>query len=127
MAGRNSIDIDLARVERLAAQGLTDEQVATSLGVSQSTITRRKRTSDQFAEALNRGKVRGIEEVTNTLWLNATEKQNTSAAIFYLKNRAGWSEKAAVSAEHIGQVSVEHGIEDALAVLQRYGIDPGEL
>ena len=82
MAGRNPIDIDLARVERLAAQGLTDEQVATSLGVSQSTITRRKRTSDQFAEALNRGKVRGIEEVTNTLWLNATEKQNTSAQSF---------------------------------------------
>ena len=52
MAGRNPIDIDLVRVERLAAQGLTDEQVATSLGVSQSTITRRKRTSDQFAEAL---------------------------------------------------------------------------
>ena len=59
--------------------------------------------------------------------MNATEKQNTSAAIFYLKNRAGWTEKAAVSAGHTGQVCIEHGLENALAVLQRYGIDPGEL
>ena len=50
MAGRTPIDIDLARVERLAAQGLTDEQVATSLGVSQSNHPQ-EAPSDQFAEA----------------------------------------------------------------------------
>jgi transposase len=127
--GRKPIEIDLARVEQLAAEGLSEEQIALSLGISQDTITRRKQNSAAFAEALKRGKARGIKTVANTLFRAATdpEKPNMAAAIFYLKARGQWREKADVSVEHSGSVKVDHDVTAALEALKRAGIDPSSL
>ena len=129
MAGRTPIELDLEKVEQLAAQGLNEEQIAYSLGISQATITRRKKDNEDFVEALKRGKARGIEQVSNTLWKAATdpEKPNMAAAIFFMKARANWRERADVDVQHSGSVTVDHDVGAALEALKRAGIDPSSL
>lgn len=88
--------IDMKQVERLAARGLTLEQIATSLGISRRTLFSKKKQNKEFAEALERGQVQGLEEVANQLFEQAMNG-NTTAMIFYLKTRGGWSEKMNIS------------------------------
>lgn len=125
----NRIEIDIERVESLAAQGLSEQQIADSLGISRSTIDRRKRDDDAFVAALKRGKNAGIENVTNALYQAATagEKPNVSAMIFYLKNRAGWKDRQDISAELSADVTNNVDIEAALQSLRDAGIDPSKL
>jgi predicted transcriptional regulator len=86
------IEIDLARVESLAAQGLTEGQIADALGISPRTLTNRKSDSADFAEAIKRGKAKGIAVVTSKL-MEQVKGGNVTAMIFFLKTRAGWSER----------------------------------
>lgn len=86
------IDIDLEEVERLASLGLTMEQIAASLGISRTTLQTRKRESEQFAQAIEKGQAKGISEVANALWCNATGG-NVTAQIFFLKARAKWKDR----------------------------------
>ena len=87
------IELDLAEVERLAGLGMSEEQIATALGVSAATVDRRKRDTDGFEEALKRGRAAGIAHVTNKL-RELIDGGNTTASIFFLKCRAGWCEQA---------------------------------
>ena len=109
--------------------GLSEEQIATSLGISVSTITRRKRDDEQFERTLKAGKQEGITAVTNQLFNSATDpdKPNTSAAIFFLKNRAGWRDRQEVDANLSGSIELTHDIEQALQSLKDAGIDPNKL
>ena len=121
-------EINLAEVERLASIGLTEEQIAESLGISRSTITRRKRDDDAFDAALKAGRASGVAAVTNALFEAATgEKPNTSAQIFYLKNRAGWRDKQDIEANIAGDVTLNHDVEAAMQALRDAGIDPLKL
>ena len=54
------IEIDLAKVEVMAANGLTQQQIADSLGISVSTLYGRKRENEEFEEAIKRGKAKGM-------------------------------------------------------------------
>lgn len=121
--------IDYEKLYNLARMGLSEEQIATSLGISASTITRRKRDDEQFDRALKAGRQEGITAVTNQLFNSATDpdKPNTSAAIFFLKNRAGWRDKAEVDANLTGSLAVDHDIDSALKALEDAGIDPSKL
>lgn len=80
------------RAEAYASQGLTSEQIALALGIGESTLYDKQNEFKEFAEAIKRGKGRGIQRVTNKLYEKALEGDNT-AMIFYLKNRAGWQDK----------------------------------
>jgi len=125
----NTKVIDYEKLYNLAKMGLSEEQIATSLGISVSTISRRKRDDDLFADTLKAGKQEGITAVTNQLFNSATDaaKPNTSAAIFFLKNRAGWRDKTEVDANVSGDVTVNHDVDAALASLKEAGIDPSKL
>ena len=93
--------IDLKKVERLAAQGLTQEQIAAALGICVYTLIKRKRVNLDLLEAINRGRAAGIATVTNALFEQATKGKNTAAAIFYLKNRdpERWRDKIELEVE----------------------------
>jgi predicted DNA-binding protein (UPF0251 family) len=52
MQTKPKIQIDLAEVERLASLGLSQEQIADSLGISNTTFYARKRESEEFAQAV---------------------------------------------------------------------------
>jgi hypothetical protein len=80
------------KAEAFAAQGLTQEQIAMALGIGLSTLYEKQNEFIEFAEAIKRGKGKGIQTITNRLYEKALEGDNT-AMIFYLKNRAGWQDK----------------------------------
>jgi transcriptional regulator with XRE-family HTH domain len=124
----NTKVIDYDKLYNLAKIGLSEEQIAVSLGISVSTIARRKRDDDTFADTLKAGKQAGISAVTNALFESATaEKPNTSAQIFYLKNRAGWRDRTEVDANIYADVTVTHDIDAALQALRDAGVDPSSL
>ena len=88
----NTKRIDLKSVEELASLGLTEQQIADSLGISRSTLNRRKVDDDTFDTALRKGKVKAIVKVSSAL-MAEVEKGSLRAIIFYLKCRAGWREE----------------------------------
>ena len=93
-----------------------------------ATIGRRKKDDDRFAEALKPGKQAGVTTVTNTLYEGATgDKPSTSAQIFFLKNRAGWRDRAEIDANMSGNVVLEHDVNAALDTLREAGIDPEKI
>ena len=98
------LEIDIAQVEELAARGLTMEQIATSLGVSDTTLYRRKATMKEVSEAIKRGKRRGVVTIANKLF-EAAEAGNMAAVIFFLKTQGGWREKQQV--ELAGEITAK--------------------
>ena len=91
MITKPKIHIDLKQVESLAANGLTDEQIASALGISRTTLANRKRENEQFVQAIKRGKAKGIALVTNKL-MESIKGGNMTGMIFFLKTQAGWKE-----------------------------------
>ena len=79
-------DKTINQVETLAAQGLTKEQIARTLGVCYNTLNDRQNEYPEFLEAIKRGQAKGIATVSNALFTKAKGGDNTSM-IFYLKNR----------------------------------------
>lgn len=99
MITKPKIHIDLKQVESLAANGLTDEQIASALGISRTTLASRKRENEQFVQAIKRGKAKGIALVTNKL-MESIKGGNMTGMIFFLKTQAGWKETTVQ--EHTG-------------------------
>ena len=91
MITKPKIHIDLAKVESLAANGLTQEQIASALGISERTLRSRKGEIADFADAIKRGKAKGIALVTNKL-MESIKGGNMTGMIFFLKTQAGWKE-----------------------------------
>ena len=83
----------LEKTEGLMAKGLTKEQCAGVLGIHTSTFMLYQAENSEFSEAIKRGQARGIDQVTNALFENATVERDNTAIIFFLKNRAGWVDK----------------------------------
>lgn len=90
------IKLNARRVEQLAADGLSQTQIAHMLGVSPDTLTARKQDSPVIAAALNRGRVKIVHELVNLL-VEQARAGNTSACIFALKNLAGWKDRVELS------------------------------
>lgn len=85
---------NLVIIEQMAGVGLTLSQIANALDVSDNNLYDLFRRFPEAREAHSRGKARGINQVANALFHNATQRHDTTAQIFYLKNRApeDWEE-----------------------------------
>ena len=93
--GRKPFEITdevINRVEALAANGLTLEQIASVLGINVSTLYEKKKEKQELDEAIKRGRDKGIATISNALFQKAKNGDNT-AMLFYLKCRAGWREQ----------------------------------
>ena len=101
------------KAKELAQKGMTDKEIAKSLGISESALYRYQQRYVEFRKAINEGKVKPNEEVEAALYKRAigytmqlrrvvidpfTSKQtvtmqeehippNVTAQIFFLKNR----------------------------------------
>jgi transposase-like protein len=133
---RLNIKDKLVLVESLARDGLTEEQIAQQLGVSRKTLNKWKKEHPEFDEALVRGKAVPDANVENALLKNALgfyyyedtvintgkgkqevvtlkkyQPPQTTAQIFWLKNRRPdkWRDK--VIQEHEGKVNHEIIVE----------------
>jgi hypothetical protein len=85
----------LKTVESLAAQGLTQEQIASCLGICVDTLIEKKKEYSEFSDSIKRGQSKGIAAISNSLFQSA-KSGNTTAQLFYLKCRAGWKETNAM-------------------------------
>ncbi|EAW1174415.1 hypothetical protein S922_23060 [Salmonella enterica subsp. enterica] len=90
--------IDLAQVEALATQGLSDQQISDALGISLSTLKRQKKANEPFWTALKKGKAKGVAAIANKLFTKA-QAGDTTAIIFFLKTRGGFLEAGAFDEE----------------------------
>ena len=94
-----------ARVEQLAAAGTRNEDIALYLGITRPTLDK------YYKEELKIGTIKANAVIANTLYQQAKEG-NTTAAIFWLKTRAGWREtqkvemSADVKAELSGKITL---------------------
>jgi len=78
---------DLELVEKLAARGLSYKQLAIALGMNIKTVKKHRTLIPALQEAIDRGRVKGLTEIANSLFKSALNG-NTTAQIFYLKNRS---------------------------------------
>lgn len=87
-------DEKLAQVEALAAV-LTQEQIADYFGIGRTTFFRHCERQPEVLERYKKGQMKAIGSVAQSLLTQAREG-NLTAAIFYLKTRAGWKETQGV-------------------------------
>jgi len=111
--------IDLNQTKKLAALGLTDEQIADVLGIAVATLSNYKNEHPEFLEVLKEGKAISDQRVVESLYRRATgyshpetklfcyegsiiqaditrhHPPDTTACIFWLKNRdrENWRDK----------------------------------
>ena len=79
-----------------------------------ATLTRRKAESEQFEQAIKRGQARGIATITNALFEQSLAG-NVAAGIFYLKNRAFWTDRQQLLGDDekpLAITIVRHGEEE---------------
>jgi len=85
-AGRPLKKFNLEKVESLASRGLSQKQLAIALGINLKTLQKHRKINEQLQASIDKGRVQGLADVSNSLYQNAMEG-NTTAQIFYLKNR----------------------------------------
>jgi len=85
-------------VEALAAY-LTQEQIADYFGMGKTTWYALLERDPEVSERYKRGKSKAVATIAQSLLQKARDGDNT-AAIFYLKTQAGWSETQKL--EHTG-------------------------
>ncbi len=74
-------------VQAMSGFGIPQADIATLLEVGPKTLRKHCRRE------LDRGSIEATAKVAQTLFQMATSGQNTAAAIFWMKARAGWREK----------------------------------
>lgn len=90
--GRPPIKIDLDLVEKLSFIQVTDEEMATVLGVSTETINRRKKASRAFRDAYQKGREQGRISLRRWQYQQA-EKGNTTMLIWLGKQYLNQADK----------------------------------
>ena len=94
------------QVEAMAGYGVPEADIAGVIGVDAKTLRK------HYREELDHGHVKANAKVAENLYRRATGegREAVTAAIFWLKTRAGWKET------QITQLTIRH--EDALALLE---------
>lgn len=93
---RRRIEVDIARAEELARAGLTDEAIASAMGLSSKTLQRRKKEVSELSAALSRARARAEGSVADRLvsLMNDPDipaRVQLDAVKFWLERRAGWT------------------------------------
>jgi len=113
-------------VRAMSGFGVPQEDIASFLEIDPKTLRKHFRTD------LDRGSIEATAKVAQSLFRMATEGNNVAAAIFWMKARAGWSEKQRI--EHgMAPYAVISGVpraddltDDELARIASRGLDEDE-
>jgi hypothetical protein len=89
---RPKIEIDISKIEKLAAQGLTQAEICLCVGIGETTLYERKRESAVFEEAIKRGRAKAASQIANVLYTKAVDG-DLGAIIWWEKTRRGLSDK----------------------------------
>ena len=115
---RREIPIDLKKVEEYAQVCDSEAEIALALGISQDTLTRRKQTRADFAEAIKRGKAKANIFVGGKL-MQKIKAGDTASIIFYLKTRCGWKETKKIEADVKARGEIPEGLPAMYAKLKK--------
>ncbi len=98
----------LEKIQTMAANGNADVTIAHKLGIAPVTFRGLRNRDEKVDEALQIGRGRLADEITDIL-LTQARKGNTVAAIFLAKGRLGWRESGPIpqSATAAVQVNIQ--------------------
>jgi len=119
--GRKLISFENEELEKLkhfAGLGLNQAELASVMGISESTLRRRKKDSELFERYMREGRTKALTDVANALYVNATVENNVQAQQFFLRNRKPeeWNKDQKVQVEHT--VDLKNVIDNARERLQ---------
>jgi len=102
--------VDLSLVQSLASLGLIDKEIAIILDISERTLNYYKK-KPEFLQSIKKGKLKADIQITKSLY-NKAKGGDTTAIIFWLKNRLPsiWRDKQDI--EHSGSVGVTYQISE---------------
>ena len=72
----------LAKVEHLAARGLSQQQVCYALGFSETWWYHAKQKNSDISDSFKRGQAKGLAEVSNAIYEQALAGSTGAAAFF---------------------------------------------
>lgn len=79
------------QIESMSGMGIRQDDMAKILDVDPKTLRKHCR------KELDQGSIKATMKVAQNLFKQATEENNTAAMIFWMKARAGWTEKSEVA------------------------------
>lgn len=111
----------LILLEGWARDGLTDEQIAKNIGISRASLYEWKKKEVDIFDALKKGKEVVDFEVENALLKSALEG-NTTAQIFWLKNRkpSNWKDRVETDEDKEAVANASQVIAKIRKVAQEY-------
>lgn len=115
---RPQIPIDYKKVEEYAQFCDSEEEIALALGISYSTLKRRKADSELFEQAIKRGKAKANVFVGGRL-MQKIREGDTASTIFYLKTRCGWRETQKIEADVTTKEKAPEGMTEMYAWLAK--------
>ena len=116
-------DLDPASVEKLAGL-LTVGQMAAYYGIVRDTFYRWLKNRPELGRAYEAGKAQKTAMVAGQLMRNVL-KGDTTAAIFYLKTQANWSERVQDAEEELMKQQTKltkTSVTEAVKELERLGV-----
>jgi len=113
----------LRKIETLAAQGLTKEQIAHCLDVVPSTFFKYQAKNPEITDAIEAGKAKGVATISNALFGSAKDG-HFPAQRYYLQNRAPEAWRDSSDIVHKGDVKITHEVI-ALSEIDRWIGDTG--
>lgn len=131
---RKKLLIDEAEVEKLAAAGLTLEEIADSLGISRTSLFRHRKEMNQLEQAIKKGRLQAHAKVSNALFELAISG-DLGAIVWYEKTRRGLTGKSAssdtelivtIKRESEKNIAPDELVEDELKRLERMMLDDSE-
>ncbi len=92
------------QVEKLSAV-LNRSQIADYFSIGETTLISIEARQPEVREAYKRGRAVAAAAIATSL-MNQAQRGNISAAIFYLKTQAGWSEKQEIQDDDAPSIAI---------------------
>lgn len=106
-------DIDWSKLEFLASRGLSLQEIADCLGISDKSMYNYRKKHAEITEAIRIGRSKGTSVIKNSLYEKAKDG-DVPAIKFYLVNVSNWMERAAheLTGKDGGPIEAEVKVDD---------------
>lgn len=106
--GRKLAKIDWKRVDQMLLAQCSGAEIATALGITDDCLYRRcmRDHGVSFAEYARQKRALGVSTAKEIFYKKAFIDGDTTAAIFWLKNNVGWTDKRAVQSTHTAEIKI---------------------